>query len=264
MEKSITLVTAFYNFKKNKYNNNIEIYLYWINNFLPNCNSNMIIFTNKDCYEFIKKMRINHLDKTKIIILEIEDFYTYKYYNYWLNDLNRDPEKNLHNINLYMIWNEKCKFIEKSIILNPFNTDYFIWSDIGIIRDPKYIDLIKTFPNNNILNTIDNSKMYMLYIDCYNDIPYDNDIVLDGASEMFLYKNYIGGTIFFGHKDIFNIYIKKYYDMLDKFIENKYFAGKDQSIISCVYFNNKELFNLIKPNLELFNDKWFYLLYYFH
>jgi hypothetical protein len=58
------------------------------------------------------------------------------------------------------------------------------------IRDPKYIDLIKTFPNNNILNTIDNSKMYMLYIDCYNDIPYDNDIVLDGASEMFLYKNY--------------------------------------------------------------------------
>jgi hypothetical protein len=108
--------TVFINFISNlltTYLINIEIYLYWINNYLPNCNSNMIIFTNKDCYEFIKKMRINHLDKTKIIILEIEDFYTYKYYNYWLNDLNRDPEKNLHNIDLYMIWNEKCKFFSK-------------------------------------------------------------------------------------------------------------------------------------------------------
>ena len=54
------------------------------------------------------------------------------------------------------------------------------------------------------------------------------------------------------------------YGDADKFIENKYFAGKDQSIISCVYFNNKELFNLIKPDLELFNDKWFYLLFHFN
>ena len=261
---STTIITAFYNLKKNKYNNNVDVYLYWISNFLPYCNSNMVIFTNNDCYEFIKKMRANQKDKTRIIILDIENFYTYKYLNYWLDDLNRDPERNIHNIELYMLWNEKCKFVEKTIQLNPFNTEYFIWTDIGVIRDQKNIELIKTYPNDRVINDIDNTKMYMLYIDCYNDIPFENNITLSGASEMFLKNNYVGGTIFFGHKDVFNIYIKRYYEMLDEFINNNFFAGKDQSIISCIYFNDKNLFKLIKPDLNLFDDKWFYLLYFFH
>lgn len=259
----ITIVTAFYNLKKNKYNNEF-IYYHWSYNYLSNCNSKMVIFTNKETYDYIKKIRENYIDKTHIIILEINDFYTYKYIDYWNKDYNRDHEQNYHNINLYMIWNEKCKFVEKAININPFNTLYFIWSDIGIIRDEKYIKYIKTFPNKNIIEKIDKNKMHLLYIEPYNNIPISNDIILNGASNMFLKQNYIGGTIFFGHKDIFKIYIDKYYLMLEEFIKNDFFAGKDQSIMACVYFNNKELFNLIKPDLNLFNDPWFYLLYFFH
>ena len=65
-----------------------------------------------------------------------------------------------------MIWNEKLKFIEKAININPFKTDYFAWIDIGYVRNKIYIDryLKKGFPNINYLKE---DKIYMLNID-YN------------------------------------------------------------------------------------------------
>ena len=53
-----------------------------------------------------------------------------------------------------------------------------------------------------------------------------------------------------------------YYSMLDTFINNDFFSGKEQNILNNIYIKyGDSLLNLVEPtNYNL--DKWFYLLYY--
>jgi hypothetical protein len=254
---SCTIVTAFYNFEKKKHS--LGNYIYWINNFLPNVDSNMVIFTDENCKEFLLNARKNHINKTKIVICPITDFYTYKYLEHWNRDLNRDHEK-YHSIELYMIWNEKSMFIKKAIDMNPFESEYYCWSDIGMIRHPSYIPYIKNYPNGR--NDIKDDKIYLL------NVAYkfnENDFkFIEMASERYRHiSSCIGGGVIFGHKIVCVKWVNKYYEMLDEFVKNDYFAGKDQSLMACVYVKNVDMIELIKPIPTPFNDDWFYLVYYF-
>ena len=49
---------------------------------------------------------------------------------------------------------------------------------------------------------------------------------------------------------------------LDEYINQNLFIGCDQQILSTLYMNHKELFNLITPDNKII-DKWFYLYHYF-
>lgn len=253
-----TIVTAFYNLENKKYIT--EAYIYWINNYLPYIDSYMIIFTDKNSYDFIKESRKNYLNKTNIIILDIKDFYTYKYLDIWKKHLDIDHEKNIHNIELYMIWNEKANFIDKAIDYNPFNTEFFIWTDIGMIRESYYINHIKSFPNDKIIKSLKKNKVYLLNVD--NFIK-DDDYNLNLPTNKFRYINCIGGGVIGGHKNILKTMILEYYNMLENMINNDIFVGKDQSIYANLCLKNKNLFELIKPIESPFNNNWFYLLYYF-
>ena len=134
----ITIVTAFLKLEKNKYNSN---YIQWMSNLLKNLNKNLVIYTCPEYLEIIQDLRKDFPNKTKIILISFEDFLVYKYLHYFKNDLERDHEKHIHNIYLYMIWNEKLNFIKKTIELNPFNSNYHCWCDIGYLRNPNYISL---------------------------------------------------------------------------------------------------------------------------
>jgi hypothetical protein len=58
------------------------------------------------------------------------------------------------------------------------------------------------------------------------------------------------------------VWVNEYYKMLNNFIDNDIFAGKDQYLMACVVMFQPELFEIIKPiNTPI--DEWFYLLYYF-
>ena len=50
--------------------------------------------------------------------------------------------------------------------------------------------------------------------------------------------------------------------MLDNFIENNIFSGKDQNILNNIYIKYRNnLIELIIPEKNII-DKWFYMLYY--
>ena len=253
-----TIVTAFYNFDKKKYLD--YHYAYWINNFLPVVDNNMIIFCDESSQNFLLKMRKDYLHKTKIIILPLEEFYTYKYIDHWEKDIKRDHERNYHSKELYMIWNEKSMFVKKAIELNPFDTEYFCWSDIGMIREDYYIPYIKNYPK--IRDDIKKDKIYILNIEY--KFKEDDFTFKELASERYRFEvKCIGGGVIFGHKDVFLEWTDKYYNMLDEFVKNDYFAGKDQSLMACVYVKNRDMIELIKPVVSPFNNDWFYLIYYF-
>lgn len=156
----LTIVTAYYEIEKSKHSK--ENYFNWIKNFMT-INNYMVIFVNDEIQKNkIYNLRLDYLDKTKIIILPFEELYCYQFMDYWNKDYERDIEKQFHNQNLYIIWNEKTAFMKKAMDLNPFNTEFYCWSDIGMVRDDLILSYIKTFPSSKMLNLIDKTKVYLL------------------------------------------------------------------------------------------------------
>jgi len=255
LENQCTIVTAYFEFPIKKHTTNS--YFEWISNFLPNVNSYMIIFTDINSYNKLLELRTNFLDKTEFIILNINEFYTAKFIDYWKKDYIRDHENGYHHPFLYMIWNEKSHFLKIAVNKNVFNTEYFMWCDIGILRDKNCIKYLSNFPNKYVISKLKKDKVYLLNIDEFNN----NELNVITPTECFRFKNRIGGTVILGTYNILNIWIDKFYDMLNRFMLNDLFAGKDQSIMACVYLENKDLIELIKPTKSPFNE-WFYLLYY--
>lgn len=261
MADKCTLVTAYYEINKKKHKS--SDYYQWMHNFLTNADTYMVIFTDDNTNDLITSLRQNYVDKTYIIILSMEQFHTFNYIEHWKKDYERDHEKCYnHSIELYMIWNEKNMFVKRAIDINPFNTEFFCWSDIGIIRKQHYRQYVRNYPR--VRDDVDKSKMYMLNIQyrfTENDFKFE-----ELATERYRYSNAIGAGVVYGHKDVFLKWIEKYYEMLDEFVKNDMFAGKEQSLMACVYVKNRDMINLIIPQDCVFNDAhedWFYLVYYF-
>lgn len=226
----ITVVTAYFNLSQSKFNH--EQYIKWIENFMQ-IKSNVIIFTDTDLLEYRPK---DLWDKTYIVKTTFNNFLTKKYN--WEKHYAMDHEK-YHNIYLYMIWNEKSNFLKRAIDLNPFESEYFYWTDIGAFREKP----IPEYPKRCV------DKIILL-----NIMPFKQEELKEGIDNRFQYVNRIGGGIFGGHKNNCLIWCEKYYQMLDLFFEKNIFAGKDQSIMAFVYINNPQLCEVVfAPN------KWFYL-----
>jgi hypothetical protein len=150
-------------------------------------------------------------------------------------------------------------FVKRAIELNIFETDYYCWSDIGMIRHDYYIKYITNFPK--VHNHIKSDKMYMLniqYMFNETDSKYS-----ELATDIYRFINVIGAGVFFGHKDVFQKWITKYYETLDDFVKKDIFTGKEQNVMACVYVKNREIIELIRAKNCPLNDEWFYLLYYF-
>lgn len=240
----LTIVTAYYEIEKSKHSK--ENYFNWIKNFMT-INNYMVIFVNDEIQKNkIYNLRLDYMDKTKIIILPFEELYCYQFMDYWNKDYERDIEKQLHNQNLYIIWNEKTAFMKKAMDLNPFNTEFYCWSDIGMVRNDLILSYIKTFPSSKMLNLIDKTKVYLL-----NLKTFFKDI-----------NHYIGGGFIMCHKDMVDIWYDNYYSMLNEFMKKDLFAGKDQNIMNVIYDNFPKIIKLIEPIDPPF-DHWFYMLFYF-
>ena len=244
-----TIVTAYFQLNVSKASH--ATYTKWMKNMLDIQNP-MVIFCDAVSKPTIESLRTG---ETTIIETTFKDFYTYKYSKTFAEHYALDKEKHVgHNMLLYMIWSEKSHFLKRAIELNPFNTDYFLWVDIGCFRVPntQYIN----WPNPEKVAALDKSKVLMLSV-----VPFTpgelNCNTLD-LLPSFQNLNRIGGTIFGGSKDVLLTWHDKYYEMLEHFISIGRFIGKDQSIMNSVYLLNRELVHLVNwiPGCR---DHWFYL-----
>lgn len=218
----------------------------WIKNFLK-IKSPMVIFT--DSRKLIEDNRANDFS-LHIVDCQIKDFYVYKYLDKWKQNHSIDREKSKHNINLYMIWNEKSNFIKRAIEIDPFKSKYFYWTDIGAFREPQRMDQFIDYPQRVT------EKVLLLQIEPFK--PHEKMINPDKIKNNFYNVNRIGGGIFGGAKDYCLKWCTKYYEILDKFFKNDQFAGKDQSIMATVAILNPDLVRIVSPNGAKY-DPWFYL-----
>lgn len=78
---------------------------------------------------------------------------------YKKSQLPLDPEKNIHSPELYAVWNLKHFLVAKVTRLNPYNSNFFIYTDSGAWRqrvlanwpDQKFVRNLKRNLGNRIL-----------------------------------------------------------------------------------------------------------------
>lgn len=253
---SATIVGCYYNLKESKHS--IKDYNKWISNFLM-IETPKIIFTNKETYSEYFKDYSN--ENTFFVLKEFEEFKTWKYIDKFKEHFELDPEKNIHNIYLYLLWNEKTEFLKNSANIDKFKTEYFIYCDMGCFRKKDLMRYYIKWPNNKIIKKI--KKVTLLLT---NNFDKQDLIIKDnGLPGSFLYKNRIGGGIICVPKNQINIWHEKYYYILEKFIKNNRFIGKDQSIMATVCILYPNILELIPAKKSKYCiDEWFYLQPYLH
>ncbi len=255
-----TIVTCYY---RSPSKHSLEAYDAWMTNFLTTVDNEMIIFCDQESYEQIMTLRKPFEDKTEVFIFPLEDTYcgNSHYMPYWQKDIQRDIERSIHNTNLYIIWNEKSMFVQRAMSINPFETDFFMWCDIGCFRNSEEMPLFqKEWPSAEFLRTARKDKMYFLNITPFEGR--DFTVLSNGLTRSFEYDTRIGATMFLGHKDIFETWIELFYKYMNLYMQNNYFAGKDQNIIASMYVLHPEIFRLVSP-AEGQGNPWFYLQRFF-
>ena len=248
---------------KSKFDKNL--YQQWIDNFLNNVNNfYLVIYTNKDSYEMLKQYEQN--SRIKIILLELEEFYNYKYRDYWV----KNHEKNylLNNITcweLNMLWSEKISFVKKSYDEKYFDAEWYGWCDIGYFRG-RHNDipnnLIKQWPNPVKIQELNKSKIYYAKVNNNHNVFNSYIRTLLDKNEVGLPKNIIpydqlsiAGGFFLIHNTKVDWYHNLHDNKLKLYFENGRLVKDDQIIVLDNIVNNMAIFVLVEERIHY--DNWF-------
>ena len=261
---SITFSSCFY-IIKSKFDPNT--YIYWMNNFLSIVNNfNLVIYTDENSKSFIPETARNN-SKVKIIIKPIEDFYNYKYKDYWIkNHNNNELLNNISCWELNMLWCEKIWFVKETIERKYFDTDFYGWCDIGYFRN-RQEDLNTKFlshwPCNEKMHKLNKNKIH--YACIINDSSYINYLykIVNNKNDIGLpvepippYQNSIAGGFFILYKDKINWWANTFENKLELYFKNNYLVKDDQIIILDCILSNLTNFSLTKEQNPLY-DNWF-------
>lgn len=245
-----TIVSCFYRLQNSKHS--LSEYDKWIKQFILNIKTNIIIFTSiNDQPYLINILKENSHLKYHIIVKEIENFDIIKKYpNIWEEQEKKDLNKRCgRKRGCYIIWNSKFDLLKEAIEINPFNSEKFIWNDIGNVRDQRIVPLLKSYP---ITDKISNKKLDIVLLNKYDDLN----------QKFFQEEIHLSGSMFGGHKDTILSIHKLYYECFQEYLDNNKFIGCDQQLLSTLVLHNFDLFNVIFPvNSKV--DVWFYLYQYY-
>jgi len=266
-----TIISIYFPLEKSKHS--VDEFVRWNTNALLSIKSPLVLFTDNKTKHKFEKIRSNKL-KTKYILYkdvwelmnELERTRNKSYINeYKYNQMDKDPEKKIHNPNLYAIWNLKAFICNKTAVeLNPFKSKFFIYSDLGAWR----FGVIDNWPDNQFiyyLNQYLNNRMLFGQINFVTD-----------WNKFDINKDSIEGTFYAGSKLAIYNYAKLFYQVHDdRLFNKKLFIGKDQTMMNyLVYKTNQSSTNYVLfkswmlhkcdlNNHPLIYNKWFFYQQYF-
>lgn len=267
--KHTTFVTAYYTIP-NKYGDGKKnVYIDWITNFIGfSSRIPLVIFSSGKDLKDLQKITKGS-PNIRFVDVPMEQFYTYPYLSEFMKQKNIDPERDIHSVELYMIWNEKVSFIQRAMNLNPFNSSHYCWIDIGVVRDSRLSSVMINFPEQSGLD-----YFYQLNKICFIGIEADNLKKFKDTDEYGISKVNrkphklvaVAGGFIFGSKEQFNVYIPRYYKLFNEYINQGVFVGKEQNLMANLIANHNDEFIIldaskIKTWLNLFQkDIWFYMI----
>jgi len=233
-----TIVTAYFPLDSK---HSPEDYDLWMSNMLS-LQDSMVIFTTSDYAAKIKGLRAHMLNKTIVVVIEMNEMLMATAYDedFWEFQHNIDPEAQTHpNFRIYWIWNEKANFLKRALDMNPFNSEFFAWVDIGYFRTAEY------------------NRQRMLTV-----VPRDmrrGQLLMLNVSSLIeaSYGKYVGGGFIGGFKEGICEWYTEYYEMLES--QKNTFIGKDQPTMWQTCSKNPGLCLLIEPTINMHGDPWFFM-----
>lgn len=239
-----TLVTAFFPIRS-KFPS--EQYMTWARTFMS-LESPIVLFTIPSLVNVFQEMRGNR--PICIIDVEFDNLYMWRTYSdKWIAHHSLDHESFRHTPELYAIWAQKAVFVDDAIKLNPFNTDYFFWCDIGAFRDGIDETVRRTFPS---IQHLPQDKIALCSVEQLHTKDWE---ICGGIPGNFQYKDRIVGGLWGGGRAGCERWLEAYENMLKIYFENDRFAGKDQSVMLSAYLNDTSFATVYRPPS---NYDWFY------
>lgn len=244
MEKKI-VVSCFY-LVEPKPGRSHELYKKWFQNLLNVLNCDIIVFTDKISKEFLNTSN----NKVNYQILPFEELYYFKNYglDFWEQQQEKDPNKN-RSWKLSVLYNEKSKFIEKAIKLNP-TKEWFIWTDIGCFREKKEV----SFP---VISHLKQNKITLLQIKKFTKNELQRNYYLHPEQQVRL-----GGGVQIAPKEIWLKWTNLYANVFNRYAKNST-VNCDQGLLGTLAIENDGLVDLIpSKKTKITKSRWFYLLEY--
>jgi hypothetical protein len=217
----LTMVSGFW-VVPNKHDN--KFYDWFEKTLRVNCP--YVFFGNEESINIVKKYRREL--PTHYVLLEIKDFYTYKYYNNIQTHPLHCPSKELN-----LIWNEKIFLIKRALDMNIFNSEFYGWIDAGICIYRDKAPSKVTFPNINKLIKLPKDKLIFSSSDCETFMP-------QFVNQNYYY-HYISGTYMI-YKSFINKFLENYKSCIDFYLPLNSWKHTDQVILTYIYAKNPELF----------------------
>jgi hypothetical protein len=253
----VTVVSMYFSLDKSKHSQ--SEYDTWIKNFMKSVDTSLVLFCDRKSLDKLRMYRENKPVKFYVyesiwdIMRALEVYRNMSYVdNYKNKQLDLDREKNIHNPNLYAIWNLKTFILKLVADENPFKSEYFIYTDAGAWRQ----GVFENWPDENFIYRLirfqQNRILFGQISDNLNDLE-RNDI--------------IEGTFFSGNKVAVDQFYKNYYAIHDRRLKEGLFVGKDQILMNLLAFCefNETVVKLrtwdIKCNLNI--HIWFFYQYFF-
>tara|TARA_Y100000816_G_scaffold117469_1_gene82371 strand:+ start:5702 stop:6493 length:792 start_codon:yes stop_codon:yes gene_type:complete len=255
----ITFSTCWYKIKS-KFDE--TTYKNWMKNILINLNNcYFVVYTDeksKTIFDDIPYSKSNVL----IVVKEQDELYNYKYREKWIENHLKNHDLNKRTSwELNMLWSEKIKFVKNTKEINPFNTEWFGWCDIGYFRNGP--DEIKDWPSQAKIQSLDKNKIhyanvnrnpnYILYLSKLTKMRDNNNMLV---TEIPSNNVFIAGGFFICHTSKIDLWFKTYDDMLQKYFNYKRLVKDDQIILTDLFFKNKDLFKIYNENIYTL-DNWF-------
>jgi Bacterial protein of unknown function (HtrL_YibB) len=229
----------------------------WMSNMLS-LQDAMVIFTHAELVDQIREMRKHALDRTVVIPLALDDLPIGTLYptSFWEDQLERDPEKNIHrSFQLFWIWLSKSWCVTQAIRLNPFQSDLFVWSDIGCFRNKKYNYKTMILHRENVPPTeiiqmahhTPNPPMEELFNDKYKHKA----------------NFYHSGSQMAGYKDSWIRFHELFLDTIDRFLEKKMIILEDQAVLQSTCLSHPKMCAYV-PFDQVKDNHYFGLRYVLH
>ena len=203
-------------------------YLAWMTNFLSvqDC---LVIFTSAEMMDNIRELRAHAPSRTVLIRLDIDDLPIARLHQstdpqFWQHQLDIDYEKKTHkSFQLFWIWLSKSWCVQQAIDQNFFQSNIFMWQDIGSFRNKKYNGKrIMQHPEMIPPKTI-------LWMAHHPPQAPPDPIWNDKRRQGQYYFH--SGSQGAGSKEAWIEYHQKFAQTMEMFLERKMFIGEDQCVL---------------------------------
>jgi protein YibB len=246
-EKRFTIVTSLLDINRGNWNTiyrrDINSYFLYLSHLL-NLECNFYIYMDSRYVDHLNKLIKlfqKDLSTVKIVPINMDELYMYKYYDKIKSIMKDESRKNnisdkdcpeLINPEYNIVVNSKVNLVYRASLDNVFNSTHFIWIDAGYGHGK--IDIPFTWYPNKLLT----DKIEVLCLRDITEIDSDYKIFFDRHIDI------VNGGIFSCNIDNIKKYNELYYTTIDKCINEKNITDDDQYTVSMIIKHNTELFNI--------------------